>query len=241
MGGVPDPALNKLGGRTAMTDAPQPLVPLQREREHAVQLLIDHYAADNLTVEEFEARLDAAYAAVTTAELEGLLSGLPVMASTIDQAQNSPVQRVAPDAVREYGFQIAIMGGYEKKGEWTPPRKLYSLAIMGGAGLDFRKARMPPGVTEVNILAVMGGVEVLVPPGLAVETHGFGLMGGFDGVDQAGVDTDPDAPRLVIRGMACMGGVEVAVRQPGESARDARQRRKLERKQRRQLRRGQKE
>jgi predicted membrane protein len=69
---------------------------------------------------------------------------------------------------------------------------------MGAGRLDFREARMPPGVTEVNILAVMGNVEILVPPELAVETHGFGLMGHFEGLDQAGGDTDPDAPRLVI-------------------------------------------
>ena len=205
-----------------MTDDPlQPPVPLQREREHAVQVLIDHYAADNLTVEEFESRLDSAYAAATTAQLEDLLSGLPVLASSTAVQQVPRVQRVPAEAVRDHGFQIAIMGGYEKKGEWTPPRKLQSLAIMGGAGLDFREAKMPPG--------------------LAVETHGFGFMGGFEGLDQVGVDTDRDAPRLVIRGVAIMGGVEVAVRLPGESAKDARQRRRIDRKKRHRLRSGRSE
>ena len=219
-------------------ESSQQLVPLKRERENVVKVLIDQYAADNLTVEEFEMRLDSAYAASTMEQLEGLLAGLPVLASQSDAAGIPSVQRAPAQSVREHGFQIAILGGYEKKGEWTPPRKLQSLAIMGGAGLDFREARMPPGVTEVNILAIMGGAEILVPPGLAVETHGFGFMGGFEGVDQAGVDTDPDAPRLVIRGLAIMGGVEVTVRLPGETARDARQRRKLARKERRRLRQG---
>ena len=222
-----------------MSDDPsQQLVPLKRERENVVKVLIDQYAADNLTVEEFESRLDTAYAASTMKQLQGLLTGLPVLASQTDAPGIPSVKRARAESVREHGFQIAIMGGYEKKGEWTPPRKLQSLAIMGGAGLDFREARMPPGVTEVNILAIMGGAEILVPPGLAVETHGFGFMGGFEGVDQAGVDTDPDAPRLVIRGLAIMGGVEVTVRLPGETARDARQRRKLARKERRRLRQG---
>jgi hypothetical protein len=208
-----------------MTDEQQKPVPLQREKDQAVKALIDHYAADNLTVDEFESRIDSAYAATSREELDRLLDGLPVLAGPNEVAVPS-VQRVPAESVRDHGFQIAIMGGYERKGEWTPPRKLYSLAVMGGAGLDFREAKMPPGITEVTVLAVMGGVEILVPPGLAVETHGFGLMGGFDGVDQAGVDTDPDAPRLVIRGIALMGGVEVAVRLPGESARDARRRRR---------------
>ena len=219
-------------------ESSQQLVPLKRERENVVKVLIDQYAADNLTVEEFETRLDSAYVASTMEQLEGLLAGLPVLASQADAPGIPSVLRAPAESVREHGFQIAILGGYEKKGEWTPPRKLQSLAIMGGAGLDFREARMPPGVTEVNILAIMGGTEILVPPGLAVETHGFGFMGAFEGVDQAGVDADPDAPRLVIRGLAIMGGVEVTVRLPGETARDARQRRKLARKERRRLRQG---
>lgn len=224
-----------------MPDDPiQPPVPLKREREQAVQLLIDHYAADNLTVEEFESRLDSAYAATSRDALQSLLVGLPALANRSDAGTvtHAPIATVPADQVRNFSMQVAIMSGSERKGAWTPPRKLYTLAVMGGAGLDFREARMPPGETEVNVLAVMGGVEIIVPPGLAVQTHGFGLMGGFDAVDQVGDSTDPEAPRLLIRGMAVMGGVEVTVRLPGETAKDARQRRRLERKERRRLRSG---
>jgi hypothetical protein len=216
----------------------QPPVPLKREREHTVKLLIDHYAADNLTVEEFETRLDRAYVATTPEDLATLLAGLPVLASTSAVTAAPPVATVPANQVKDFGMQIAIMGGSERRGSWTPPRKLYSLAVMGGAGLDFREARMPPGETVVNVLAVMGGVEVIVPPGMAVETHGMGIMGGFEAVDQAGDYTDPEAPRLVIRGMAIMGGVDISVRLPGETPKDARQRRRMERKERKQLRQG---
>jgi predicted membrane protein len=51
---------------------------------------------------------------------------------------------------------------------------------MGGSELDFREAVMGPGVTELQIFAVCGGVEVVVPPGLNVESHGIAIMGGFE-------------------------------------------------------------
>jgi hypothetical protein len=211
-----------------MTDPQHQPVPLKRDKDQTIKVLIDHYAADNLTVQEFEARLDSAYAATTTGQLDGLLSGLPVLTRSSDdtQEQVASVARAPATSVRERGFQIAVMSVSERKGEWAPPRHLNTVVVMGGADLDFRQARMPPGVTEVHVVALMGGVDILVPPGLAVETHGFGFMGVVEGVDQAGVDTDPDAPRLVIKGFACMGAVEVAVRLPGESARDARRRRR---------------
>lgn len=219
-------------------ESTHPPVPLKRDREHTVKLLIDQYAADNLTVDEFESRLDAAYVATSRAQLDALLSGLPALATSSDDEPSPPVARVPAGQVKDFGMQVAILGGSERKGAWTPPRKLYSLAMMGGAGLDFREARMPPGETVVTVLAMMGGVEIIVPPGLAVETHGIGILGGFEAVDQAGAYTDPDAPRLVIKGMALMGGVEVTVRLPGETARDARNRRRIESKSRRRLRRG---
>lgn len=224
-----------------MPDNPgQVPVPLKREREQTVKLLIDHYAADNLTVEEFESRLDSAYTATSREALDALLTGLPDLRPDDDSTAvaHPPIATVPADQVRNFNVQVAIMGGSDRRGAWTPARKLYTLALMGGAGLDFREARMPPGETEVNVLAMMGGVEIIVPPGLAVETHGFGFMGGFEALDQAGDSREPDAPRLVIRGMAVMGGVDVTVRLPGETAKEARRRRRLERKERRQLKRG---
>jgi hypothetical protein len=95
--------------------------------------------------------------------------------------------------------------------------------------LDFREALLPPGVTELKVYTVFGGVEVIVPPGLNVESRGIALMGGFEHVSDELTSPDPDAPTLRITGIAVMAGVDVNVRHPGETARDARRRRRLER------------
>jgi hypothetical protein len=131
---------------------------------------------------------------------------------------------------------VAIMGGASRRGQWTPARKNFALAIMGGAELDFREAVLGPGVTEVQVFAMWGGIEIIVPPGVNVESHGIGIMGGFDHFTE--LASDPDAPTLRIAGFACMGGVEITQRYPGESNREARRRRRIERKERRELRGG---
>jgi hypothetical protein len=97
---------------------------------------------------------------------------------------------------------------------------------MGGALLDFRDVRMPPGTTEVQVAAVMGGVEVVVPPGLRVACDGIGIMGGFEQIGAESASVPDDAPLLRITGLALMGGVEITERYPGESAGAARKRRK---------------
>jgi hypothetical protein len=214
----------------------QPPVAMNRAKEQAVVRLRAHYVRDDIDVEEYEAMVDVAWAATAPAELDQLLARLPALSeaehSAIAGTDSAPLVASA-GAVREHGFQIAVLSGSDRTGSWVVPQKLTTIAVMGGAELDFREARFGPGVTEVTILVVCGGVDVIVPPGLTVETTGFGLLGGFDSYSQTVVSDDPSAPVLRIRGLALMGGVEVKMMLPGETNRDARRRRRERKKSRR--------
>ncbi len=122
--------------------------------------------------------------------------------------------------------EVAIFSGRVRKGAWVPARRIRGLALMGGIELDFREALFPDGEISVTVTAVMGGVDILVPPGVRVETDGFAFLGGFDeDVDAANL-AEPDAPVLRISGFAMMGGVDINCRYPGESRRQAKRRRK---------------
>jgi hypothetical protein len=218
--------------------------PLSETREQTVQQLCLHFAKDHLEVAEFERRLDAAHRAADGGELARLLADLPALPvpaaaapagrAPATAAQGRP-ETADPAQVRSRQIVLAVMAGADRKGRWTPARRVFGLAIMGGTALDFRDAVLGPGVTEIYVVACMGGVEIIVPPWLAVETSGFALMGGFDQTDHLPAGQDPDAPRLRINGVALMGGIEVAVRLPGESSREARRREKLERRSPRRL------
>lgn len=218
---------------------PAPL-PLDERRERAVRLLGEHFAEDHLSVEEFERQVDLVYSATTPMEIESVFRNLPALKSASSLERRAPElpARVRAEDVPARGMQVAVLSGAERKGAWTPARRFTSIALMGGTGLDLREARLGPGVTEIRVIAIMGGTEIIVPPGLAVRTRGFGFMGGFDGLDQPSADPDPDAPIVIIKGIAFMGGVEVVTREPGETARDARRRRKDERRARRHQRTG---
>jgi hypothetical protein len=87
---------------------------------------------------------------------------------------------------------------------------------------------LPPGQTEFFIFCVMGGAEIIVPPDLAVDASGIAIMGGFQHASAAR-QANPDAAVLRINGLCLMGGVEILVRYPGESAHDARERQRNER------------
>src|SRR6266496_909188 len=80
--------------------------------------------------------------------------------------------------------------------------------------LDRLRAAVLSGqVTTITAVAIMGGIEVIVPPGIRVESSGFGFMGGWD--NRASDDRlAPDAPVLRVRGLALMGGVEIRTKEP---------------------------
>jgi hypothetical protein len=192
-----------------MTDSPLPPTPaaLRHRRELTISRLCEHFARDHLEADELEALIDQAHQAQSVAALDNLLAGLPDLAPT--GSTETAISRVP--AADQHQVVVAVMGGVERKGAWSPPANLYVVALMGGSLLDFREAQLGPGVTNVMVLAMMGGVEIVVPPGLRVESNGIGIMGGFEHAGhQPG--SPADGPVLRISGVAIMGGVEIKER-----------------------------
>jgi hypothetical protein len=85
--------------------------------------------------------------------------------------------------------------------------------------VDLRDALFPDGVVEVEVKAVFGGVQIIVPPTLAVECHGTAILGGFESLNRVPANPDPSSPLLRVRGRVLFGGVQIDTRQPGETLR----------------------
>lgn len=88
-------------------------------------------------------------------------------------------------------------------------------AFMGGGQLDLRLANIAPGEEAVlDIVTVMGGVEIYAPPSWEISTPIVPFMGGVEDKRIAPLPGDPALkdglpPRLVIRGFVMMGSVEI--------------------------------
>lgn len=186
------------------------LAALRHRRELTIARLCEHFAADHLLPEELEELIDRAHQANSLVALDQLLDGLPELSSDPARkgmAITGPIDRDSQAMV------VAVMGGVERKGAWTPSETNYVIAVMGGSLLDFREARLPPGDTNIVVFAIMGGVEIIVPPGLRVESNGIGIMGAFEHAGDAGQGSG-GGPVLRISGLAMMGAVEIKVRPP---------------------------
>ena len=196
-----------------MTESSLPAASLDEARERTVERLTIHYARDQLTMDELESRLERAYAARTSEALEAVLAGLPELSPT----SSAIAAARAPKAPGSRNY-FAVMSGVVRRGAWLVPKRISAVAFMGGIELDLRDATLGPGVTEIEVLAVMGGVVVTVPPNVRLECDGFAFMGGFEDQLKQSASGDPNAPAVRLTGFAFMGGVEARVLEPGAPA-----------------------
>ena len=113
---------------------------------------------------------------------------------------------------------LAFMGGIERKDNWQVKNNSY-WAFMGGVDLDLREAIIPDQVITFTVTALMGGVDIIVPPDLPVVCEGTSILGGVEllGKSNGGIlanlraeQGDIKGPKLLrINSLAIMGGVEV--------------------------------
>jgi len=102
---------------------------------------------------------------------------------------------------------LQFMGGTKTVVTTTDFKGGQATAVMGGCEIDLRHASMPEGRAAVlDTFAFWGGIEIRVPDDWEVVSQGSAALGGF--VNNA--RSQPGAKRrIVVTGLAIMGGVEV--------------------------------
>ncbi|HKS05612.1 MAG TPA: DUF1707 domain-containing protein [Gemmatimonadaceae bacterium] len=189
---------------------------LEQERERAVQMLCRQFAHDNLTTAELESRLEAVYKASTLSQLQALTAGLPVVALTTDDERPHALSATATEAAQRR--LLSVFGSLKKAGDWEPSPRTRVISVFSDCELDFRDARIAPGVTTIDVSAVFAAVKIIIPPGVSVECDGSAFMGSFEDKARLGPPPGGDAPILRITGVSVFSEVKVVMRMPDESA-----------------------
>ncbi|MGZ5199675.1 MAG: LiaI-LiaF-like domain-containing protein [Telluria sp.] len=99
----------------------------------------------------------------------------------------------------------AILGGFERSITSQQFRGGDVTAILGGCALDMRGASID-GEAVIDVFAFMGGVTIKCPPDWTVVLNGTPILGGFE---EKTAHPVAGTKRLVVKGYAIMGGVEV--------------------------------
>lgn len=174
------------------------------DRDSVIELLKERTADGTLTLGEFAERVGQALTARTRGDLE-------LVSADLARAQHlTGTRRDATNTV------LSIMGGAEKKGRWRCGERVVAVAVMGGCHIDFRSAEIDAPVVHVTAVAVMGGIDIVVPEGIEVGLDGVPIMGGKS-MQIKNVPRLPGSPRILVHAFPIMGGVTVRSR-PRRSA-----------------------
>lgn len=165
------------------------------DRDRVALALREHTVEGRLTLEEYGARLDEAYAATSERALMETLRELPARPAT-------------PLAPKKRSWLVTLFGSVQRRGRWRAPRRIWAFSLIGAPDLDFRQASVS-GDVKVTTISLMGALTAIVPAGVEVEVGGLALIGGNDVF--GGGDQPPAAggPRILIRSYAFIGGTGV--------------------------------
>ena len=107
--------------------------------------------------------------------------------------------------------ELAFIGGTTRVLRTPAFQGGYVTVVMGGCEVDLRRSAIMPAASPifVDVFALWGGIDIKVPPEWLVDAKGVPLIGGFEDKTQAPLDS-ASAPRLVVRGHALMGAIEIS-------------------------------
>jgi hypothetical protein len=155
-----DPPVDPLAPPLAQSVSPA-------SRERVIALLTERYAQDHLSLDEFERRAAAAYAARTPDELAALTADLP--------AGEVPAMRASLPAMN-----VGVVLGSIVRDMHAVPRVLEVRTVLGNVELDLTHATFAAGVTEITLHAFMGNIEIHLPWNVGVEDHVSAVLGSFE-------------------------------------------------------------
>ncbi len=110
---------------------------------------------------------------------------------------------------------VAIFEGKELVSAANPFYGGKILNLFGGVNLDLRRATPAPTGIRIDLMLVMGGVNLVVPEGWRVDCQIRPFVGGF--ADNTKTTADEDVPTVTLTGFVCMGGVKVEAKSPVEA------------------------
>ena len=188
---------------------------VRQVRERTLEGLSIAFTRDELSLEQFEKRVDRAFLSATVEDLEALLADLsPSVVSAQVVAPPTHALRIAHTASPRVA---AVFGNVERQGPMLLPPRSRVMAAFGNVDLDLRHAEPSERITEIEAQAVFGNVELLVPPQWSVICEGTCVFGSFASVHRVDYEDNESGPVLRITGRAVFGNVEVRTLPKGVS------------------------
>jgi hypothetical protein len=169
------------------------------DRERVAGLLGEALADGRLTADEHRERIDLLYATRTLNELAPLTADLGIGRRDVERQRSAvPVERVAP--------QVAILSSSMARPTGRVEGRMVAFAFLGDARIDLAHASFGKDGVEITAQAIVGSVNIVVPPDARVTMTGFPLVGSLSPTREPG---PADGPHVKVSAFALLGSVTI--------------------------------
>lgn len=169
-----------------------------RERRVVDDQLMAAVGDGVLTLTEYDERAAVLWQSRTRADLDALVADLP------GPQRRAPAPVPTGDSSKPRTV-VAVLAEDQLDAPVLPGQQVRGYAVLGTARLDLRRADLPDEV-RVRVLAVLGEVEVLVPPGTTVHLSGASVLA----ERKVTLDGEGGGPVVHLDAIAVLGEVKVS-------------------------------
>ncbi|MDO5098163.1 MAG: DUF1707 domain-containing protein [Corynebacterium sp.] len=137
----------------------------------------------------------------------------PAGQSFTNQVTNIVSNFLAPQGAAKTDKTLSIFGENSRKGSWVCAREHSALTVFGETVIDLTAAQFESPVTNLTAFSLMGEVTIIVPDTFQIKQDVVAILGEAKVKDVGRVRPmsafDPNAPTLVISGLAALGTVKI--------------------------------
>jgi len=133
---------------------------------------------------------------------------LIVLGLSIILHRKNPVSESEPDAEKYNSITgIALFSGYKKKLSSKAFRRGKITALFGSAEIDLSKSYLNRSGAELELTAVFGGIDLIIPQDWNIELNSSAVFGGVGNKSQN--PSISEGKILKIRANAVFGGIDI--------------------------------
>jgi Cell wall-active antibiotics response 4TMS YvqF len=158
----------------------------------------------------------------TIRSILGLTVGFVIVSSILAAAVAAVAKRhmISSGTETDDEFDlVTIFDGVDFASTAPAFRRGSVLTWYGGGQIDLRGATLDPAGAKLNVRALFGGVQIIVPETWRVEQRMVAFLGGV-GDSRDSAETQGTGPLLVLDGWAVFGGIDVTS-EPQQAESDA--------------------
>jgi hypothetical protein len=169
------------------------------DRERVAGLLGEALADGRLTADEHRERIDLLYAARTLDELVPLTADLGTGRRDVERPRSAVL-------VKRVGPQVAILSSSTARPTGRVAGRMVGAAFLGEARIDLSHASLDEEGVKIAALAILGQVDIVVPPDARVTMSGFPLIGELSPTREPG---PADGPHVKVSAFVLLGSVTI--------------------------------